>query len=202
MQELMCRGYGFVRGWPFSIKAEVCALSNSSGITGNGRERAVLATLFAVFALCALAGVACQSTTSHDAVAVTRSACSTCHMTEFERAKNPVHVGNFPQACGQCHTESGWSPAASFDHAKFFALEGAHSKVRCNQCHVKGFNPGDTPKDCVGCHRKDYDASPFPGHQTFSTQCLDCHNVMAWKPASISDHDQFFKLDGKHTTVA
>ena len=123
-------------------------------------------------------------------------------MTEFESATEPVHLGNFPHSCSDCHVDTGWSPVTGFDHRKYFVLEGGHARVQCSQCHVMGFKAGDTPKECVGCHRKAYDESPFPGHQTFSTQCTDCHSVQAWKPASIGNHDQFFKLDGKHTTVA
>lgn len=159
--------------------------------------------MIAVLALAgsAIAGVACGSR-GHETVSVTRNECATCHMTEYTEAKQPLHVGNFPRTCSDCHAESGWMPAKGFDHGKYFALDGAHALAACGQCHTTGFNRGDTPKDCVGCHRDDYDSSPFPGHQTFSTTCTDCHDTVAWKPARIADHDQFFKLDGKHLEVA
>ena len=160
----------------------------------------VLVAACGVLAAAAFAGVAC-GTPSHDLVSVTRSECATCHMVEYEAATQPLHVGHFPVNCADCHAETGWSPAKGFDHARFFVLDGKHAEAECSQCHSDGFAPDATPSECVGCHRDDYDASTFPGHDTFGTQCADCHATSAWKPARIADHDQFFEIDGKHVGV-
>ena len=79
-----------------------------------------------------------------------------------------------------------WAPSI-FVHS--WTLDGAHTVTPCNSCHV-----GDPPvyegtaTTCVGCHQADYDMSPYMGHDTFPTTCMDCHTTSAWVPA----------LDGAH----
>ena len=62
--------------------------------------------------------------------------------------------------CSSCHSISKWS-AASFDHSKTdYPLDGAHSMVRCAQCHMQQKEIDGrviriyrgTPKNCEGCH--------------------------------------------------
>lgn len=148
-----------------------------------------------------VAGVSCTNPPEAH-VAVTGEACVACHLSEALRATEPPHTGKMAMACGDCHGEEAWQPAPGFDHGEHFALRGAHAQVVCTRCHAVGFEAGQTPSECVGCHRDDYDASPFPGHAAFATTCQDCHGDVSWKPATTPDHDQFFPLDGKHTEVA
>ena len=140
----------------------------------------VVALTLANVAIAGVVTVGCEAP-QHERVAVTREECVTCHITEFERATEPLHVGNFPETCGDCHREYSWRPAERFDHQQFFAIEGAHALVKCSQCHTRGYAAGQTPKDCVGCHRQDYAESPFPRHSTFPTTCADCHSTSGWK---------------------
>jgi hypothetical protein len=168
----------------------------------HGGRLASVGVAVLVLSVAAAAGISCKPG-SHDGVmAVSSGDCVTCHQTEFLSAEQPPHVKVFPKTCSDCHTNKGWKPAKNFHHERYFPLEEAHLTATCTACHTRGFKQGETPKDCAGCHRKDYDTSAFPGHDTFPTTCKDCHSTRAWKPASIPNHDQFFKLDGKHTMVA
>ena len=128
----------------------------------------------------ALALVACGG--AHpEQTAQAAGTCASCHLPEYQRAKNPPHAGVRPTACAVCHTQQAWRPSV-FDHP--YPLLGAHAKARCTACHV-GQPPvyAGTSKRCVGCHRDDYDRSEYPGHDRFATTCDDCHSTTAWKPA-------------------
>lgn len=131
---------------------------------------------------------------------VTGEECVTCHRQDFERSMLPGHHA-FSLECANCHAETGWKPAELPNHDAFFPLHGAHAKQECANCHTMGFEAGSTPKDCVGCHREDYDRSPLPGHGTFSLECGDCHGDTSWQPATLPDHDTFFPLEGAHATA-
>jgi cell division septation protein DedD len=105
-------------------------------------------------------------------------ACYTCHAPEFRRARH--HEGEKPITCAVCHGDASWRPA-SVEHA--WPLDGAHAKVKCFACHV-----GEprvfvgTQKDCIDCHRDDYEGAPRHRAKGFSTECLDCHTNVGWKP--------------------
>jgi hypothetical protein len=108
--------------------------------------------------------------------------CATCHMPEYQSA-HPVHVGVNPTTCGVCHTEQGWHPSR-LEHP-FWALTGAHEKAQCFYCHQgTPTRFAGTPKDCMACHRPEYESSTYPGHATFPTTCADCHTTKAFKPAT------------------
>jgi hypothetical protein len=129
------------------------------------------------------------------------SACVSCHQQDYAAAANPNHAaGGFPTSCEGCHTIDAWRPA-KFDHSQTaFPLSGAHGSVSCAKCHPGGRYAG-TPKDCYSCHQANYAATTSPNHQAagISTQCQDCHNTGAWKPATNFDHDKTdFPLTGAH----
>ncbi len=135
----------------------------------------------ALLCCAALAAGACGAR-AHDAqTRQAAGACANCHLPEYQAAKNPPHAGVRPTACAVCHTQQAWRPSV-FDHP--YPLLGAHAKARCAACHV-GQPPvyAGTSKQCVGCHRDDYDRSEYPGHDRFATTCDDCHSTTAWKPA-------------------
>jgi hypothetical protein len=83
--------------------------------------------------------------------------CFECH--------EDIHGGQFMEPgsekdCSSCHSISKWS-SGTFDHNKTsFPLDGAHSMVRCAQCHQKQKEIDGrvvniyrgTPKNCEGCH--------------------------------------------------
>jgi hypothetical protein len=123
----------------------------------------------------ALAIAACSSPTD-DAKDPQR--CATCHMDDFRSVSQPVHVGTRPPTCAICHTETAWQPA-TVHHP--WPLTGAHAKASCFACH-KG-DPetfAKTAKDCVSCHRKEYERAPSHVAKKFSTKCESCHQTDEW----------------------
>ncbi|TCJ15561.1 class III cytochrome C family protein [Parasulfuritortus cantonensis] len=71
-----------------------------------------------------------------------RRQCAGCHARPTDALHRQVAA-----ECASCHTTQRWSPA-SFDHARYFRLDGDHD-ARCATCH--------TGKDyrsytCYGCH--------------------------------------------------
>lgn len=124
--------------------------------------------------------------------------CVLCHLEEYQITESPPHAGVFPQSCADCHVTTHWVPAR-VDHV-WWPLENRHAEVACGDCHTVGYAPGETPTECVGCHLADYEASPFPGHDTFPTTCDDCHSTAGWSPAVGFDHD-WWPLENAHTNV-
>jgi len=85
--------------------------------------------------------------------------CVACHQPDYDRTRNPNHAqAGFGTNCASCHGNAAttWT-GASFNHDQFFRLEGAHRNLDCQLCHAAGFN---LPRDCVGCHRDDYNSGP------------------------------------------
>jgi hypothetical protein len=125
--------------------------------------------------------------------------CLACHK------KDDAHKGKLGPKCADCHTEADWKKA-QFDHAKTrFALSGKHVDVKCADCH-KTPDYKDTPRTCVGCHRKDDDSSVNGriGHKgQYGDKCESCHSAKAWKPSTFNhDTDTKYKLTGKHRDAA
>jgi hypothetical protein len=119
----------------------------------------------------------------------TPSACEDCHL------EDDAHAGEFGRACGACHTPDAWTPA-TFDHnLAAFKLEGKHSEVTCDQCHINGY--AGTPADCFSCHQQD---DAHSGE--FGTQCETCHNPTGWENATFDHNLASFPLDGAHIAVA
>jgi hypothetical protein len=122
------------------------------------------------------------------------SDCNGCHR------KDDVHKGSLGAKCADCHTEANWREA-KFDHETTrFPLAGKHVDAKCGDCHKdKSFK--DTPRQCVGCHRKDDDGAE--GHKgLYGEKCESCHNAKAWKPSTFN-HDTLTKylLRGKHRAI-
>jgi len=102
----------------------------------------------------------------------TESSCFACHQ------KDDKHKGKFGQDCGACHKAAGWEPA-TFDHnLSAFKLDGAHTKVECQKCHINNVFKG-TSQVCSSCHNDPaFHLGMFSG-----TICSQCHNTSAWSPA-------------------
>ena len=119
------------------------------------------------------------------------SACNSCHK------KDDKHKGNLGPDCAKCHSEKDWK-TTFFDHSKtHFELLGKHKEVKCEKCHLND-KFKDTPKTCVGCHKKDDDKA----HKgKLGPKCETCHNEKDWKTTKF-DHDKTkFPLLGKHDQV-
>jgi len=49
----------------------------------------------------------------------TQADCQSCHMKDYNAARNPDHRGGgFPTECATCHNSIGWK-TANFDHLNF-----------------------------------------------------------------------------------
>ena len=146
--------------------------------------------------------LACQSCHKNDNFRAANSNCVSCHLKDFQSATSPNHVaGGFPTTCETCHRAS--DPTfrqSSFNHQASFALVGQHAQQLCAACHVNNVYKG-TSRDCVGCHRVNYNRTTSPPHAAagFGTTCDSCHRATdaTWKGASFN-HATFFSLVGLH----
>jgi hypothetical protein len=101
--------------------------------------------------------------------------CLGCHQ------QNDVHKGGLGKDCAACHSPNGWK-LWDFDHATQakFPLTGAHSKLKCADCHRQPAGIVRLGKDCAACHRKD---DVHLGQ--YGTQCQRCHTSITFKGARI-----------------
>jgi hypothetical protein len=136
--------------------------------------------------------------------------CADCH--------EDVHGRDFlaERDCGVCHSERAFGAdalvAKSFGHARDagFALEGAHAKLACADCHgadrraaeqAARLAPGSSaPRDCAGCHE-----DPHAG--ALGSRCASCHTAASWEAddeGARFDHtrDTRFPLDALHAGLA
>jgi NMD protein affecting ribosome stability and mRNA decay len=141
----------------------------------------------------------CASCHSSGKYAGLSTLCNSCHLTNFNNAKNPNHItAGFPQTCEVCHSTSVWVPS-TFDHAKTsFPLTGAHVNVGCANCHIGGKYAG-TPTACYSCHKTDYTNVSNPNHvaAAFPTTCATCHTTTTWAGATFT-HGKFPIYSGSH----
>jgi hypothetical protein len=128
--------------------------------------------------------------------------CVGCHQDNYSRTTRPSHVAaNFPTTCETCHrpTDSSWTAGTGFNHQSVFPLVGNHRTQACATCHVNNTYRG-TPRECVGCHRNDYNRTRDPNHASvgFSTTCSSCHRPTdgSWDQGSFSH--TWFPLTGPH----
>jgi hypothetical protein len=119
----------------------------------------------------------------------TPSACSSCHLNDYNGTNNPNHKqANYSTNCVTCHGDGAqsWS-GASLNHDQFWPLQGAHKTLSCDTCHSKGYN---LPKDCYGCHAANYNSTTNPNHKSagYSTSCQNCHlpTHISWTQAVFS----------------
>jgi hypothetical protein len=130
--------------------------------------------------------------------------CVACHLPDYLATTDPDHQRlRLSRQCAECHSigASTWEGGAfgsSFPHPAAFPLRGAHARLVCGSCHAGGFT--GTDRQCVGCHRDDFDRTRDPDHRAggFSTQCQSCHGDAAWEPATFDHRLSGFALDGAH----
>lgn len=115
--------------------------------------------------------------------------CFSCHQ------QDDPHVGAYGNDCAACHSAEGWSPA-KFDHnLSTFKLEGEHTEVVCEECHVNKVFKG-TPSDCYSCHQQDDEHNG-----KFGAQCETCHSPNDWEGASFDHSLSAFPLTGAHVSA-
>jgi hypothetical protein len=112
--------------------------------------------------------VACEKCHTTKVFADVTKGCVECHKKDDE------HKGRFGRQCERCHTDQTWE-RKDFDHKKEagYALEGAHTKVKCLTCHLRPLFTTKTPTVCGVCHRNDdaHDGALGP-------RCDKCHTVV------------------------
>jgi len=126
-------------------------------------------------------------------------ACRTCHS---EHNGRPFRLVKWPGSSGRegfDHRQTGWP------------LEGGHAKPTCDACHKAALVAVASVRSdaslsvqrtflglgtsCTSCHLDEH-------RGRVSRQCLDCHTLDAWKPASRFDHARTrFPLTGLHAQV-
>ncbi len=97
-----------------------------------------------------------------------RETCSSCHVAP----KTAVHSGTTAQ-CSQCHSQNNWT-AATFDHSKYFVLDGDHN-APCATCHTTSNQKQYT---CYGCHehtQANISAKHVREGIPNFTNCVSCH---------------------------
>jgi hypothetical protein len=126
--------------------------------------------------------------------------CGTCHAD--------VHRGAYAQRCTDCHTSVSFGDMSVREiHARTtFPLTGAHLQIACRACHVDSRLGTFTPLDpqCMACHEADYTGAQPVSHATFPTDCLRCHNTIAWTAYVRFDHPAVsggYRLLGAHQRI-
>ncbi len=150
---------------------------------------------------------------------VTDSKCLDCH-TEVNNLINSnrgFHSSSEVKGknCSKCHGEHFGRDfdVIRFDEKKFnhsktkFKLTGEHANIECNECHTSEHIKISKLKkrkktflglesSCESCHED------FHQGTLSSTNCTDCHDTEAWRPAPKFKHNNAkFKLTGAHKKV-
>ncbi|MCA8920798.1 MAG: hypothetical protein KDD82_03250 [Planctomycetes bacterium] len=131
--------------------------------------------------------------------------CHRCH-------EDPHHAG-FSDDCLACHDQAQWKEASSFDHARAFPLEGAHTPLRCDQCHLAEVETdpvGPTQgAACSACHQDPH--LERPNQAVFSREdpvCASCHSATSFTEAASLTYarathaPRTFPLAGRHLETA
>ncbi len=150
---------------------------------------------------------------------VSSTKCLDCHKELKERVDRDLGYHSSKEVkgkeCIECHSEHHGRnfemyriDEESFDHdLTGYPLEGGHQQVDCKECHKRDFITVPSARklkntylglglECINCH-DDW-------HQgTLSyNDCAACHNVDAFSPATLFDHDDTsYPLKGKHQEV-
>ena len=128
-----------------------------------------------------------------------RSTASAATSPTTTPRRTRITPAGFPTTCDTCHkaTDADWQPG-ELQPRPFFPLVGVHKTQPCAACHKNNVYAG-TPRDCVGCHQTQYDATTNPKHVVGRVpddlrelpQATDATGTRA-----IFNHDQVFPLVG------
>jgi len=142
------------------------------------------------------------------------TACSSCHLTDWQKTSNPAHPSAgtaFAAAnCTNCHSFDNWLNA-KFDHSSTgFLLTNGHANVACALCHINNnYNLTIAPTDCgnSGCHLSTWQQTNNPVHPSAGTafaaaNCSTCHTTVSWTTATFDHSTTGFLLTSGHANVA
>ena len=87
------------------------------------------------------------------------------------------------------------------DVHKEVGLAGGHL-LACDQCHLEAGFKG-VAADCQGCHLALYEQTTSPDHAAagYPQICGECHQSVAWQPASVAHDTLGFPLEGAHGRI-
>lgn len=124
------------------------------------------------------AGVLCYK--CHNGVQKPEYKCANCH--------EPPMQPHFGEVCEDCHTTAGFDKAdlGSFQHP--VALEGAHAKLACTDCHTAG---QELTYECANCHQP-------PSETHFGPNCEECHTPTSFEEATLPPEKHPVPLIGAH----
>jgi hypothetical protein len=142
------------------------------------------------------------------------TACSSCHLTDWQQTTNPVHPSAgtaFAAAnCSSCHSFDNWLNA-KFDHnSTGFLLTNGHANVACSLCHINNnYNLTIAPADCGNsqCHLTTWQQTNNPAHPSAgaafaAANCSTCHNTVSWTTATFDHSTTGFLLTQGHANIA
>lgn len=134
--------------------------------------------------------------------------CTECH--------DDVHRTAFGRDCEDCHgQERPWKESPGFRHESF-ALQDAHRKVACADCHQAGtvhdvaaLREKEQPtRTCAECHADPHTADSVAKVRSLrlenSGDCARCHTATEFKGAHVTpeEHAELgFALRGAHATA-
>lgn len=140
------------------------------------------------------AAVACAKCHEGGRFVGTATRCASCHFDP--------HGGRLGDDCAHCHDERAFREVRNFDHravSGYFALAGAHGKLRCAECHGERndrLRSLGREYGCADCH------APKHGRQ-FGTECSGCHQPTRFSDVPPFDHARTgFPLERRHAAVA
>jgi hypothetical protein len=142
------------------------------------------------------------------------TACSSCHLSDWQKTNNPVHPSAgaaFAAAnCTTCHSFDTWTNA-NFDHSSTgFLLTNGHANVACSLCHINNnYNLTIAATDCGNsqCHLTAWQTTTNPVHPSSGpafaiANCSTCHTTVSWTTASFNHSATGFALTSGHANVA
>ena len=145
----------------------------------------------------------CQSCHRNNTFRSVQTGCFSCHQQDYQNTRAPNHAAaGFSTTCESCHRVDAPVWTGAVNHSAVFPLVGRHAQTSCDSCHINNVHLG-TPRDCVGCHRAQYDRTTAPSHVAagFATTCEGCHRASdaSWNQATFNH--RFPIASGPHRTA-
>ena len=141
--------------------------------------------------------ITCEDCHTTDITTFASDSCQTCH-SDIDSSFTQAHVLAFGTDCIACH--DGVDRFEDFNHNAYsFNLDGKHTEVPCEQCHLDARSLADlqsAPRDCYSCHKQDDVHNGENGND-----CQTCHNTSNWEAADFDHGRAGFPLTGGHANV-
>ncbi len=169
----------------------------------------------------------CAACHGSDEVTMT-DACLQCHVVITDQLNDGIglHGGLNPDlvpSCNVCHAEhtdgelalvtdnsfkiAGVRDPEHYDHRHIegFSLDGSHTELRCESCHLTAQKPALYPGDqrflglsqeCAACHEDPHEGS-------FGLDCASCHGQSnPFEQVAAFEHTDDFALTGGHSGLS